>query len=85
MKKKKNFFNQIDSKKIYGIAILMMIYHHLFGITEEFPNYISLFRNSDVEIHLATLGKLCVSFFVFLSGYGLCKKMCKVRKMSGGG
>ena len=64
-----------QSKYIYGIAILMMVYHHLFVYPagEEFPYY-------SVPDHLVFPGagqrlawvcRLCIPLYAFLSGYGL--------------
>ncbi len=54
-----------DTAVFKGIAISLMLWHHLFYTTLEYgvlSNYIGVF------------GKVCVSFFLFLSGYGLAKQ-----------
>lgn len=57
-----------------GIAILLMVYHHLFVIPERIGgNYVSLLRfgSFDLENKIAVFAKLCVAIFLFLSGIGL--------------
>lgn len=57
-----------------GIAILLMVYHHLFVIPERLncayfalPNVFGY----DVQSVIANFSKICVCIFVFLSGIGL--------------
>ncbi len=72
------------SKILYGIAILMMLYHHLFAYPERIGgNYVDvtklLFSNLDIELKLAWFSKMCVGIYAFISGYGLYNstKKCK--------
>ena len=51
---------------IKGVAILIMIFHHI-GIMPEY----AFFSNSSPMYNIALTGKVCVSIFVFLSGFGL--------------
>lgn len=61
---------------LQGLAILMMLYHHLF-ITPEalFVPYKSVldFISPMAEIKLAWFCKICVGIYAFISGYGLCR------------
>lgn len=71
--------DKIISKKmnlsIKAIAIMLMLIHHLYA----FPNriidqtYISVWQlnNIAIEYYLALFSKICVSIFLFLSGYGM--------------
>lgn len=60
---------------IKGISILLMLAHHLFA----FPNrvngslYISFLKVQGVpiEYYIGIFSKICVSIFLFMSGYGL--------------
>lgn len=66
------------SKMLQGLAILMMLYHHLFSTPEALGiDYISLlsFGGINVELHMAWFFKLCVAIYAFVSGYGLCRSM----------
>lgn len=61
------YLTKQQSALIKGLAIVMMLAHHLFAFPERIP---------EVEIcgTLVNLGhacKLCVNMFIFISGYGL--------------
>ena len=55
-----------------GIAILMMMWHHCFlpGRYDGFSIVFWPLAENQV-IHIANFCKICVSLFVFISGYGL--------------
>lgn len=67
-----------ESKNIYGLAILLMLYHHLFCVPERLGcEYFSLmsfnvFGGISLERRIAWFGKICVALYAFVSGYGLC-------------
>ena len=72
-----NGLKKEDSLLIYGISIFIMIYHHLFAIPEKLgsTNYYSILNNlfgGITEQRLAWLFRLCVAFYAFISGYGIC-------------
>lgn len=57
--------SKTDTASIKGIAILLMLWHHLFLGAPEFGT----------TIHsLAIVSKVCVALFLFVSGYGLTKQ-----------
>lgn len=66
-------FTLKDSKVIKGIAIMLMIFHHLFWMTSFTKGYsISFFPLTVGRIaQIAAFSKICVSLFVFISGFGL--------------
>jgi uncharacterized membrane protein len=49
-----------------GIAILLLLFHHL-GLDDE----LGIFANHNFLTGLAAISKVCVSIFVILSAYGL--------------
>lgn len=58
---------------IKGVAIILMLFHHLFAYSERYPegiNIISIFNNIEVEQVIGQFGKYCVPLFLFVSGYG---------------
>lgn len=55
------------SNMVKGMAVLMMIMHHIWG----FPEKIPALPLSNFEVQLGAAGKICVSIFMFISGYGL--------------
>ena len=78
----KNGLKKEDSLLIYGISIFIMIYHHLFAIPEKLgsTNYISILNTlfgGITEQRLAWLFRLCVAFYAFISGYGICTIISK--------
>ena len=60
-----------DTAGIKGIAILFMLWHHLFLRTMEY----GAFTQS-----LAVVFKVCVALFLFVSGYGLTKQYSGLEK-----
>ena len=66
-------FTKEETNFCKGIAIVMMLFHHLFNDFEEYAGYIVDYRpfTPDRLTFLALLCKVCVAVFVFLSGYGI--------------
>ncbi len=66
-------FTKEETNRCKGIAILMMLFHHLFNDYEEYAGYTIQYwpLTGDQTIHLGLLCKVCVTIFVFLSGYGI--------------
>lgn len=70
------------SSAIKGIAIMLMLIHHLFTWGQ--AQYISIANvtlpnNLTIEGFFGVFGKLCVTLYLFLSGYGFS---CKYSKRS---
>lgn len=53
-----------------GVAICAMLWHHLFGCAS--PD--AMFCRDYITMSLGFLGKICVSLFLLVSGYGLAKQ-----------
>lgn len=66
------FLTKTDSKIMYSIAIILMLYHHISGFPEWYNfNYIYSI-NETIEYPLSLWGgKLCVAIYAFISGYGI--------------
>ncbi|MBT9777212.1 acyltransferase family protein [Clostridium sp. MCC353] len=61
-------FDKTQTNICKGIAIILMIIHHIFPNMEGYGlNVFGIW----IMPQLAILGKICVSIFLFLSGYGL--------------
>jgi hypothetical protein len=57
-----------------GVAISLMFIHHLYPFSERLINgnyYIPLVPFVDIENRIGFFGQICVSMFLFLSGYGM--------------
>lgn len=64
------FLTREESQEIKGIAILLMLFHHLFAFSDRIPNGL---HYSNFTVTLAKFGNVCVPIFLFISGYGLAK------------
>ena len=62
-----------DSLRLKGVAMLMMLFHHLYCDVSRFDGYVIDFApfGQDAVVDVAFFFKLCVSIFAFVSGYGL--------------
>lgn len=71
-----NYIKKKDSQFLYGVAIILMIYHHLFsdyvrlGVVP-----VSIFGN--FQIRIAWFCKICVAMYAFISGYGIATVLSK--------
>ncbi len=65
--------NISDSNALKGIALLMLLFHHLFYIETGLYDDVTLHIGREINLvnYIAIACKLCVAIFVFLSGYGL--------------
>ena len=80
--------NKKTAGALHGIAILMMIYHHLFiggnvlyvnegkSILSVF-DFINLTGSGSAQLGFAWFCKLCVAIFAFTSGYAMYKQFDK--------
>lgn len=59
------------TKMLYGLAILLMLYHHLFCAGRLDTEYLSVL-GPVLEEKLDWFCKICVAIYAFISGYGLC-------------
>lgn len=72
------FLNLNTTQCLYGIAVLMMVFHHLFCTPSRLAyNYIPLLGENlwYIETKLAWFCKICVGIYAFISGYGLSEQM----------
>lgn len=66
----KEKFTKQNTLCLKGIAIIMMVIHHTIVYRENYD--ISFFPfNYDFVMYLAIMFRICVSIFVFITGYGL--------------
>lgn len=66
-------FTKRETNFCKGIAIILMLFHHLFNDFEEYAGYVVNYSPFTAErIHFfALVSRICVAIFVFLSGYGI--------------
>ncbi|MRM91348.1 hypothetical protein EAI28_23850 [Faecalicatena contorta] len=72
-------FKRIDTLKVKGIAISLLLFHHLFYSTARIEANGVVFHifSQDTVEGLATASQICVWIFAFLSAYGLTCKYIK--------
>lgn len=59
-----------QSAILQGVAIWMMVYHHLYSFVVEYESLLP-FMQVDTVRRIAWFCKLCVGIFAFVSGYGM--------------
>ncbi len=73
-----NFISKEESVMLQGIAVCLMVVHHLLGFPErinvEYCNLLD-FSFFHFETILGYFGRICIALFAFISGYGIMKKM----------
>lgn len=65
------FLSLKDTNVLKGIALLMLLFHHLFYVQKGLYDDIQLTSTHALVQDIGIWCKLCVAIFVFLSGYGL--------------
>lgn len=68
-------FSREDTKRMKGVAILLMLMHHLWAFPDriaggELWHVLNICGESSLA-YFGSFGKICVSFFFFLGGYGI--------------
>lgn len=62
-------FEKEDTNVCKAIAVLFMLWHHLFYLHPEIRLIGDI--GEGIPLHLASFGKICVTIFTVLSGYGI--------------
>ena len=80
--KLKTEFSKNNTLALKGIAIIMLMFRHLFKDNNAFKNYtVSFFPfGQALGVELSAFGKICVSIFAFLTGYGLMLSLKKLNE-----
>ena len=71
----KKEFSRDDTKIIKGVAVVLMLMHHLWFFPDriaggELKHLFTIFGESSLG-YFGSFGKICVSLFFFLGGYGI--------------
>ncbi len=66
-----------DSFSIKGLAIILMLFHHLYCTADRFKGFDIDFTpfSQTFVVNVSFLFKVCVSLFAFITGYGLLKSI----------
>ena len=72
-------FTKQHTRIVKGIAVLMLLFHHLFN---DYPEYEGHYVNywpftGDQVTNIALACRVCVAVFVFITGYGLAASYAK--------
>ena len=65
-----NGITKKQSTILQGVAIWMMVYHHLYSLVVEYESLFPFLQAETVQ-RIAWFCKLCVGIFAFVSGYGM--------------
>ena len=65
------FLSKNDTNVLKGLAILLLLIHHLFYSNNGLYDDIRLFGDRFMVQEIGLISKVCVALFVMLSGYGL--------------
>ena len=73
-------FTRENTKQIKGIAILLMLMHHLYPYTDRIPYGMEVatdivIMGKELTELLGNFGGICVPLYMFLGGYGLYMKV----------
>lgn len=71
----KDYYSKQMIKAVYGLAVIMMILHHLYGNVTLIPQTI-LPNNPLIAEKISFLAKLCVAIYSFLAGTGAGRIEC---------
>lgn len=69
------FISKTEAGMLQAVAVLLMVFHHLFGFPDRIhTDYVLVFdRFAHIETMLSYFGRICIAIFAFCSGYGLYK------------
>lgn len=75
-------FSKSHSLYVKSVAVILMIIHHLFlfpdRINQDLFTYPSLkFCGKFLQYSISSFGQICVAVFMFISGFGFCRKYIK--------
>ncbi len=73
-------FTKEDTLLVKGIAILFMLFYHLFETYERVDSLGVIYAplSEDIFLMISGFGNICVAVFAFLSAYGISKKLISI-------
>lgn len=77
-------FSKSDTSVMKGVAIILMLIHHLFYSDDLISRCTLILPYEDkILLLFSSLGKVCVAIFVLISGYGLYKSYLSATETGG--
>lgn len=70
-------FTRDDTKRVKGLAMLLLMFHHMVGFPDRYPVGFGGFESilgQEILVDVALNFKVAISVFFFLGGYGLYKR-----------
>lgn len=85
LSEKGSFISKSEAVMLQAVAVMLMVWHHLFAFPERItvPHLLILDRFGRIETIMAYFGRICIAVFAFSSGYGMRKKIVNARKSTG--
>ena len=79
------FISKSEAAMLQAVAVMLMVWHHLFGFPDRISEpYVLIFNFFiPIETFVADFGRICIAVFAFVSGYGLRKKISNSGKHAG--
>lgn len=79
------FISKSEAVMLQAVAVMLMVWHHLFGFPERIavPHVLLLDRFFLIETFMAYFGRICIAVFAFSSGYGMRKKVVNSSESTG--
>lgn len=79
------FISKSEAGMLQAVAVMLMVWHHLFGFPDRVavPYVLVLDRFFPIETFMAYFGRICIAVFAFTSGYGMRKKIVSASKSTG--
>ena len=70
------FISKSEAAILQAVAVMLMVWHHLFGFPDRInvPYVLVFDRLFHIETIMGYFGRICVAVFAFVSGYGMRKK-----------
>lgn len=79
------FISKPESAMLQAVAVMLMVWHHLFGFPERIHVPYVLLTDEVFPFHVETMmsyfGRICIAVFAFVSGYGMRKKAVPGRSL----
>ena len=83
--KKGAFISKSEAVMLQAVAVMLMVWHHLFGFPERIsvPYVLVLDQFFPIETLMSYFGRICIVVFAFTSGYGMRKKIVNASESTG--
>ena len=77
----KNIFSNKHTNIVKGVAVILLLFYHLFYIKGSLDKYVMFFSlEKEIVYKIVFLCHVCVQIFTVLSGYGLLKSADKKKE-----